>query len=674
MGLAMIKIYLMRGLLLERSLIVAKENKRRTLSQGAYEKIPGNEYEPYVSASLNMPELTVQAIILGMILAVVFGAANAYLGLKLGQTVGASVPCAVTSMAILRGILKRGTILENNMVQTIGSAGESVAAGVVFTVPALMIWGMKVNIFNIAVMAFLGGTLGVLILIPLRRYFVSDQHGELPFPDGTACAEVLVAGEAGGNSAKVLFVGGGLAGLYTLCSSGFQLWKEEIGFGIKGLKNGWIGAQAVPALLGVGYVMGPRISAVMLGGAALGWLVLIPTISYFGSGVLSPIAPATDLISTMDAYAVWGNYIKYIGTGTVIFGGVWSFIRILPVMINSFRIGFKQISKSTHDSNEKVIRTDEDINMGIVFILIVAIFIFIAFCPPLKLGIVRGILVLVFSFLFVPVAAKMTGLTSNNPISGMTIATLLVTSLILKGMGAKGEAGMAATLMVGIIVCIAVGITGDTSQDLKTGFLVGATPRKQQIGEIIGVLVSAIFIGITIKVLVGAYELGSKALPAPQAVLMASLIKGIFTGNLPWILIFIGVGIGIVIEMIGIPVLPFAIGLYLPISLSTPLIIGGIIRGILEKKKKGYELALRRESGILFASGFVAGDSLMGVILAIYSYFDTQYKLGNPLAFGKDIEILHNGWFTLIPYILLIFMLYYYSNIRKPEELNEQER
>ncbi|MCD3350728.1 oligopeptide transporter, OPT family [Clostridium botulinum D/C] len=650
---------------------MSKESERRTLSQGAYEKIPGDQYEPYVSASVNMPEITIQSVFLGIILAVVFGAANAYLGLKLGQTVGASVPCAVTSMAILRGVLKRGTILENNMVQTIGSAGESVAAGVVFTVPALMVWGMDVNMFKIAVMAFLGGTLGVLILIPLRRYFVSDQHGELPFPDGTACAEVLVAGEAGGSSAKVLFVGGGLAGLYTLCSGGFKLWEEKVGIGVKGLKNGWIGIQAVPALLGVGYVMGPRIAATMLSGAALGWLVIIPIISYFGASLTVPIAPATDLISNMTAAKIWSNYIKYIGTGAVIFGGVWSFIKILPVMVNSFKIGFNQLTKSAHESDEKVLRTDEDINMGIVFILILAIFSFIAFCPPLKLGIVRALLVLIFSFLFVPVAAKMTGLTSNNPISGMTIATLLVTSLVLKALGAKGEAGMAATLMVGIIVCIAVGITGDTSQDLKTGFLVGATPRKQQIGEIIGVLASAVFIGLTVKVLHAAYTIGSEALPAPQAVLMSSLIKGIFTGNLPWILIFIGMAIGAVVELLGIPVLPFAIGLYLPISLSTAPIIGGLIRGYLESKKEGHELALRRESGILFGSGLVAGDSLMGVILAIYSYFDVQYKWHDPLAFGKDIEILHSGWFTLIPYAVLIAMLYYYSNVRKPDDLNE---
>ncbi|MCY6370232.1 OPT family oligopeptide transporter [Clostridium ganghwense] len=649
---------------------MSKLTKRKTLSQGAYEMIPGSEYEPYVSASTSMPELTFQSILLGIILAVVFGAANAYLGLKLGQTVGASVPCAVTSMAILRGILKRGTVLENNMVQTIGSAGESVAAGVIFTVPALMVWGMDISIFNISVMAFVGGVLGVLILIPLRRYFVSDEHGKLPFPDGTACAEVLVAGEAGGSSAKVLFVGGGLAGLYTLCLTGFELWKEEVGISVKGLTNGYIGIDAAPALLGVGYVMGPRIAAIMLAGAALGWLVITPIISYFGAALPHAVAPATELISTMGPDEIWKYYLKYIGTGAVIFGGLWSFLKVIPVMFNSFRLGFQQLFKGK-DADGNLPRTDQDMNMGLVFMLIAALFIFMAFLPPLKLGIVRALIVLVFSFLFVPVAAKMVGLTSNNPISGMTIATLLVTSLILKGMGAKGEAGMVATLFVGIIVCIAVGITGDTSQDLKTGFLVGATPRKQQMGELIGVLASAISIGFVVYLLSSTYGIGSEKLPAPQAMLMASLVKGIFTGQLPWILIFIGMAIGAVVEMLGIPVLPFAIGLYLPISLSTAPILGGLIRGLLEKRKSGKELAIRRESGILFASGLVAGDSLMGVILAIYSYFHVNYASVPNINFGKDIAFTHNNWFTLIPYGILLVILYYYSNIRKPEELHE---
>nr|WP_278320082.1 oligopeptide transporter, OPT family [Haloimpatiens massiliensis] len=637
--------------------------ERKKLSHGAYEMIPGDQYEPFISSDITMPELTLQAIVLGCILSVVFGAANAYLGLRLGQTVGASVPCAVTSMAILRGILKRGTILENNMVQTIGSAGESVAGGVIFTVPALIVWGMEVSVTQVAVMALVGGILGVLILIPLRRYFVSDQHGELPFPDGTACAEVLVAGESGGKSAKMLFIGGGLSGFYTLCVNGFKLWESGVGTLIKGFQNAFIGIEATPALLGVGYVMGPRISAIMFSGAALGWLVIIPLIKYFGAGLTAAVYPATVPIAELGVKEVWSFYLRYIGAGAVVFGGVWSFIKVIPVMFKSFKMGFQQLGNGKSASGVK--RTDNDLNMALVLALIGLVFVFIAFFPPLKLGFVRALLVLIFTILFVPVAAKMVGLTSNNPISGMTIATLLVTSLILKAMGSTGEKGMLAALSVGVIVCIAVGITGDTSQDLKTGFLVGATPKKQQIGELIGVVSSALVIGFVINLLNKAYGIGSEALPAPQATLMSLVVKGVFTGNLPWILLFIGMAIGAVVELLGIPVLPFAIGLYLPISLSTAPILGGFIRGILEKRKKGDELALRRESGILIASGFVAGDSLMGVILAVFAYF------GINMGFGEKIAFLHNPIVSLIPYALLWCVLLYYSNIRKPDELNE---
>lgn len=636
---------------------------RKTLSQGAYENIPGSEYKPYVSASVTMPELTVQAVILGILLAVVFGAANAYLGLKLGQTVGASVPCAVTSMAILRGILKRGNILENNMVQTIGSAGESVAAGVIFTIPALIVWGMEVSVFKVGIMALCGGCLGVLILIPLRKYFVSDQHGELPFPDGTACAEVLVAGESGGKSAKLLFIGGGMSALYTLCGNGFKLLEESAGTMIKGFQGAYIGIATSPALLGIGYVMGPKIAAIMFAGAALGWLVLIPMIKYFGAGLTAAVYPSTVPIAQLSVSDIWSNYIRYIGAGAVVFGGVWSFIKVIPVMFKSFKMGFDQIKNG--NMGDGSIRTDNDMNMAVVFMGIMAIFVFISFFPPIKLGLVRGLITLVFAVLFVPVSAKMVGLTSNNPISGMTIATLLVTSLILKGMGVSGEKGMLAALVVGVIVCIAVGITGDTSQDLKTGFLVGATPKKQQIGELIGVVASAAVIGFIVNMLNVTYGIGSTELPAPQATLMSLVVKGVFTGELPWILLFMGMAIGAMVELLGIPVLPFAIGLYLPISLSTAPILGGAVRGILEKRKSGEELALRRESGILMASGFVAGDSIMGVILAVFAYFEIN------MGFGENISFLHSSPFvTLVCYGLLLALLFYYSNIRKPDELN----
>lgn len=635
--------------------------KKKSLSQKAYETIPGDEYEPFISADVKLPELTITAIILGCLLSVIFGAANAYLGLKLGQTVGASVPCAVTSMAVLRGILKRGNILENNMVQSIGSAGESVAAGVIFTIPALIVWGFDVSLFQVSIMALLGGTLGVLTLIPLRKYFVLEQHGYLPFPDGLACAEVLVAGETGGQSAITLFIGAIISGVYTLCVNGFKLWKSNIGTFIKGFNHAYIGIETTPALLGIGYIMGPKIATFMFSGAVLGWLVLIPLIKHFGAGVMDVIYPGTIPIAQMTVEDIWSNYIRYIGAGAVVFGGVWSFFKVIPIMINSFKVGFQKL----RGNKQKNIRTDEDMNTGVVLILTLIIFIIMAFLPPLKLGIGKSLLVLIFTSLFVPVSAKMVGMTSNNPVSGMTIATLLATSLLLKQFGIVGEQGMIAALSVGVIVCIAVGITGDTSQDLKTGFLVGATPKKQQIGEILGVIVSSIAIGFVIILLDGAYKIGSTELPAPQATLMSLVVQGVFSESLPWTLIFTGMAIGVIVEMLGLPVLPFAIGLYLPFSLSAAPVAGGFIRWILEKRTSGEELAARRQTGTLVASGFVAGDSLMGVILAIFAYFNVN------LGFGANIRALENPIFTIIPYVLMWLILHYFSNIRKPEGLND---
>ncbi|MCR2043633.1 OPT family oligopeptide transporter [Anaerosalibacter massiliensis] len=637
-----------------------QESSRKTLSPKAYETVPGDEYEPFVSANITLPEITVTAVILGCLLSVIFGAANAYLGLKLGQTVGASVPCAVTSMAVLRGVLKRGNILENNMVQTIGSAGESVAAGVIFTIPALIVWGLDVNLLEVSVMALLGGVLGVLILIPLRKYLVSEEHGYLPFPDGLACAEVLVAGETGGQSATTLFIGAIISGIYTLCVNGFKLWKSSIGTFIKGFENAYIGIETTPALLGIGYIMGPKIAAFMFSGAMLGWLVLIPLIKYFGAGLIDVVYPATIPIAQMTVEDIWSNYIRYIGAGTVVFGGLWSFIKVIPVMFSSFKTGFQNLTNKKTTN----IRTDEDMNTGVVFILTIIIFIIMAFLPPLKLGIGKSLLVLIFTTLFVPVAAKMVGMTSNNPVSGMTIATLLITSLLLKQLGVVGEEGMLAALSVGVIVCIAVGVTGDTSQDLKTGFLVGATPKNQQIGEIIGVIVSSAAIGFVIVLLDGAYGIGSPELPAPQATLMSLVVQGVFSESLPWILIFTGMAIGAIVEMMGLPVLPFAIGLYLPISLSSAPVIGGLIRWILEKRTSGEEFVIRRQTGTLVASGFVAGDSLMGVVLAIFAYFNIN------IGFGANVKILENPIFTIIPYILICLVLHYFSNIKKPKNLD----
>ncbi|SHH38095.1 OPT family oligopeptide transporter [Tepidibacter thalassicus] len=643
---------------------LAESKKRKGLDPGAYQKIPGTEYKPYISASTVLPELTLTSIIIGIVLSIVFGAANAYLGLRLGQTVGASVPAAVASMAILRGVLQRGNVLENNMCQTIGSAGESLAAGVIFTIPALIVWGMEVSLIEVSAMALCGGLLGICFLLPLRRYLTVEEHGNLPFPDGTACAEVIVAGESGGENAKLLFVGGGISAVYAFLMKGLQLWHEEPEWTIPGFDGAVVGIDAYPSLLGLGFIMGPKISAIMLAGAVLGWIGLIPLIKLIGANASAPLYPGTVLISQMDHWDIWSSYIRYIGAGAVVFGGIWGFIKILPVMIKSFSLGFANLTKTS--KNNSSLRTDTDMNMGIVFIMIAIIFVFIAFVPPLKFGILRATLAIVFSFFFVPVAARMTGMTSNNPVSGMTIATLLATCLILKSVGYAGEAGMVAALSVGVIVCIAAAVTGDMAQDLKTGHLLGATPKKQQIGEIIGTVAAAIAIGFVIKLLTSAYQIGSQDLPAPQANLMSMVVKGVMTGSLPWNLIFIGMGIGAMAEMIGLPVLPFAVGLYLPIHLSTPAIIGGFIRGIVDKKFSGHEGDIRRESGVLLSSGMVAGDALMGVLLAIFAVIKVgEKKLSEIIAIGGNIAQIGGSTLSLVMFMLMAVLLYYTAVIRK---------
>lgn len=656
---------------LEKSSI--KEESRKGLDPSAYEITHGDNYKPYIKASQVIPELTWTSIIIGIILSLVFGAANAYLGLRLGQTVGASVPAAVASMAILRGVLKRGNVLENNMCQTIGSAGESLAAGVIFTVPALIVWGMDVSLLEVSAMALAGGLLGICFLLPLRRYLTVEEHGNLPFPDGTACAEVIVAGEEGGENAKLLFIGGGLSALYAFCMKGLGMWKEEPEMAIPGFDGAVIGLDAYPSLLGLGFIMGPRISAIMLAGGVLGWIGIIPLIKLIGSLSTTPLYPSTIPLNEMGAWDIWNSYIRYIGAGSVVFGGIWGFIKILPVMVKSFSIGFASLTSGSKGTAK---RTDDDMNMGIVFAMLVGIFIFIAFLPPLRFGVLRASLVIVFSFFFVPVAARLVGMTSNNPISGMTIATLLVTCLLLKQVGYSGETGMVAALSVGVIVCIAVGVTGDMAQDLKTGHLLGATPKKQQIGEIIGTVVAAAAIGGVIFLLTSAYEIGSKDLPAPQANLMSMVVKGVMTGTLPWNLIFIGVGIGATAEMLGIPVLPFAVGLYLPVHLSTPAIVGGLIRGVADKKFNGEEGEKRREAGVLLSSGMVAGDALMGVFIAVLAVIPAGLAAdGNPIklaqklqSFGTGIAKVGGDILPVVMFMLMGVYLYHQVVIKKLPE------
>ena len=584
-------------------------------------------FKPYIPAEKVTPELTITSIIMGILLAIIFGAANAYLGLRVGMTVSASIPAAVLAMGVIRVIMKKNSILESNVVQTIGSAGESVAAGAIFTLPALFLWAAegkmeKPNLIEITIIALLGGLLGVFFMIPLRNALIVREHGTLPYPEGTACAEVLLAGEEGGANASTVFAGMGFAAAFKFIIDGIKAVPGEIGFKIKGY-SGEIGTQIYPAVMSVGYICGPRISSYMFAGGVLSWLVLIPLIILFGSEIV--MYPGTETIGAIyaanGAGGIWGSYIRYIGAGALAAGGIISLIKSLPLIVRTFRDAVKSMAKGGAAGTE---RTAQDINMKIVLIAIAVLTLLVWLVPAIPVTLVGAIIVVIFGFFFATVSSRMVGLvgSSNNPVSGMAIATLLIATLILKITGDVGAHGMQSAIAIGSIICIVAAISGDTSQDLKTGYLLGATPKKQQIGEVIGVAASALAIGATLYLLDSAWGFGGEELAAPQATLMKMIIEGVMDGNLPWGLVFIGVFIAIVIELIGIPVLPFAIGIYLPVHLNACIMVGGLVRLALDKMKRDEEE--KKEivnNGILFCSGMIAGEGLVGILLALFAVF-----------------------------------------------------
>ena len=603
--------------------------------------------KPIVPADKTLPEFTPISLVLGLILAVVFGAANAYLGLRVGMTVSASIPAAVISMGILRYVLHRDSILENNMVQTIGSAGESLAAGAIFTMPALFMWAEESNevampsFTEIAAIAVCGGLLGVLFMVPLRNALIVEEHGVLPFPEGTACAEVLMAGEEGGAKSKVVFAGLGISALYKFITDGLKLFPSEVHWNIRSLRTGF-GMDVLPALAGVGYICGQRVAANMFAGGVLGWFVLIPAIVLFGGD--NVVAPAKEMISRMDVLSIWGSYIRYIGAGAVAAGGIISLVKTFPVIIRTFTKAVGGIGVRRQDA----LRTSKEIPMGIVLAGVLLIAVVIWLLPSVPVRLFGAMLVILFGFFFATVSSRMVGLvgSSNNPVSGMAIATLLISTALLKGTGMTGYVGMVSAICVGTVICIVAAMAGDTSQDLKTGFIVGATPMWQQIGELIGAVVAALTIGGVMYLLHKAWGFGSSAqLPAPQATLMKLVVEGVMGGTLPWGLVFCGVFTAVVIEILGLPVLPISIGLYLPIHLSAPIFVGGLVRKMVESQKADTEEQTARrkervEKGLLYSSGLIAGEGLIGILLAVLAvipmrgetvaqYIQLNFSLGN---------------------------------------------
>ena len=585
-------------------------------------------FKPYVPADKITPEFTATSIIMGVLLAIIFGAANAYLGLRVGMTVSASIPAAVISMGVIRVIMRKDSVLESNMVQTVGSAGESLAAGAIFTMPCLFLWAKEgvtdtPSLVTISLIALCGGLLGVLFMVPLRNALIVKEHGILPYPEGTACAEVLLAGEEGGSSAKTVFVGMGLAALFKFVVDGLKVVPGVITAPIKALKTEF-SAEVYPALIGVGYICGAKISSYMFAGGILGWFVLIPAIVIFGGDTV--LYPGADTIANMyaadGAGAIWSSYIRYIGAGMVAAGGIISLVKSLPLIVTTFVDAVKGMKGGSGNGTK---RTEQDLDMRFVVGGVIALAILIWALPQIPVSLLGAFLIVIFGFFFGAVSSRMVGLvgSSNNPVSGMAIATLLFATLCLKATGDVGAHGMVGAISIGSIICIVAAMAGDTSQDLKTGYILGATPKKQQIGELIGAVISAFTIGGVLILLDSAWGFGTKDLAAPQATLMKMIVEGVMDGNLPWALVFIGIFSAVVVEILGIPVLPVAIGLYLPLELSSTIMIGGIIRHFADKKSKESEAG----AGVLFCSGMIAGEGLVGILLAILAVVKVADKM-----------------------------------------------
>ena len=595
------------------------------------------KFQPYVPADKVVPEFTVFSVVLGALLAIVFGGANAYLGLRVGMTVSASIPAAVLSMGAIRFIFKRDSILENNMVQTIGSAGESVAAGAIFTMPALFMWAAEglcdmPSVVEIGLIALCGGVLGVLMMIPLRSALIVQEHGKLGYPEGKACAEVLMAGEEGGSRASTVFWGLGIAAVYKFVTDGLKLFPSEVEYGIDAYKGSAVGVDVLPALAGVGYICGPRISSYMFAGSTLAWFVLMPLITLFGSDLV--IYPAdvsvAELWATGGTGAIWGKFIRYIGA-------------------------YGKGAAGT-------LRTEQDISMKVVLAVCLLIAVFMWLFPAIPVSFLGALIVLVFGFFFATVSSRMVGLigSSNNPVSGMAIATLLISTIALKASGSTGSEGMVGAIAIGSVICIIAAIAGDTSQDLKTGFLLGATPKKQQYGELIGVCVSAVAIGAILYLLNAAWGFGTDELGAPQAMMMKMVVEGVMGGKMPWTLVFTGVFLAVVIEILGLPVLPVAIGIYLPIHLNAAIMLGGLVRLFVEKRKYASEKEKSDsiQSGILYTSGMIAGEGVVGILLAMFAVAKVNTDISDKVNLGNIGGLV---CFAL----LLLSILYFCSKGRK---------
>jgi putative OPT family oligopeptide transporter len=608
-------------------------------------------FEPFIQTGKKIPEFTLRATILGILLGLIFNVGNTYLGLKVGMTISASIPAAVISMAILRIFFKDVSILENNIVQTIASVGEGLAAGIIFTIPALFILGAQISNTKVFLLSFLGGILGILFMIPMRRYIIVKEHKVLPFPEGTACAEILKAGTKELSHAFMAIWGILIGAIYKLCTGAFHLWSDLATFVITPFEETQFRLEAAPSLLGVGYIIGLETSAVMLAGGAIGWWVFIPLIKLYATENLI-IFPGTIPIAEMDAVQIWASYVRYIGIGTVAIGGVYNLIGIFPMIGKTIQIGFKELF-SGYGKQTGILRTDRDISMRWLILGSVGIILLLWLIPGLNMNLFTIVLLVVLGYFFVAVTSITVGLvgSSSNPASGMVLTTLLITGSLFAFLGWTERIYLIMAITMGAVVTVAICLAATTSQDLKTGYLLGATPRKQQIAEIVGLILPSCIIGFVLLLLNNVYVFGSTALPAPQASLLAIIGQGVIEHQLPTTLVFLGMILGFILILLKTKILPFAIGLYLPLEISTPLIIGGLVRYFITK----FQRPQAEESGILIASGLVAGDACIGVVIALLTVLkvislDTLPLLNGTYTLGFfTLLALLFGWFCLRP-------------------------
>jgi len=632
------------------------------------------EHQPYVPEKTPFKDITVKAVIIGAIFGVIFGSANAYLGLRVGLTISTAIPLAVISVAVFRvltPLLGKSTILDCNIAQTTGSASSSLASGIIFTIPALFLWGFNPSIFKIGTLALLGGILGVLFMIPLRKSLIVKQHAVLPYPEGTAAAQVLISAEEGGAKAKNVFLGLGVGAVFKSLVEILRLWPDKIYLNLPVLKKARFGGEPTPALLGVGFILGPKIAGIMVAGGILSWLGIIPLIAFFGENINIPLFPESSIpIAEMSPKEIWEKYIRAggIGAGAVAFAGIITVIKSLPTMYNALKQGIKDISLSKEGSRIQKKRVDTDLPITILGIgaLIVA---FIIILSPQIIGmqtgffvrVIAALCIVIFTFCFVTVSSRIVGMVgvTSNPTSGMTIVTLLGTSLMFLALGWTDTFGQAAALTVGTVVCVGASIAGDISQDLKAGYIIGATPKRQQTTELIGVLASAFAIAGAVWLLGEAFEFGTETLPAPQANLMKSVVEGVLGGNLPWELFLAGGAFAIVAELLRVPSLPFAVGIYLPLSTMTPIFVGGAVRHYIEKSaKKNEKLRTnRKEKGILLGSGFIAGEGIAMVLVAIYAYISKAKPAGIGLVWPGHL----GDFVALAAFLALVAYLIYKS-------------